>query len=113
MEDPAASSEKDGSQEQPELNGMKRKRPQTSVPEIPPRGIFSSAVFKIHSETTLLLSPKRRKSHQGKTFIRLQLLRPSVSPGVPQCPPVSPRVPGVLFRFVVTITLIFQLKHQN
>ena len=64
MEDPAASSEKDGSQEQPELNGMKRKRPQTSVPEIPPKGIFSSAVFKIHSETPLMLSPKRRKSHQ-------------------------------------------------
>ena len=72
LEDPAASSEKDLSQEQPELNGMKRKRPQTTVPEIPPKGIFSSAVFKIHSETPLLLSPKRRKSQQGKRFEKIR-----------------------------------------
>ena len=43
----------------PELNGIKRKRP-PDVPEIPPKGIFSSSLFKSYP-CTPLLSPKKPK----------------------------------------------------
>ena len=55
------------------LNGIKRKRPNSDVPEIPPKGIFSSGLFKsslASSELSpLKISPtKRSKKTVSQNF---------------------------------------------
>ena len=58
------------------LNGIKRKRPNpnSDVPEIPPKGIFSSGLFKSHlasssEHSPLKISPtKRSKKTVGQNF---------------------------------------------
>ena len=84
-EEPVESDSKNNDLEHDEsgLNGIKRKRPNpnSDVPEIPPKGIFSSGLFKSHlasssEHSPLKISPtKRSKKTVSQNFHKkVQLL---------------------------------------
>ena len=70
------SKNKDDLEDDSGLNGIKRKRPNpnSDVPEIPPKGIFSSGLFKSHlasssEHSPLKISPtKRSKKTVSQNF---------------------------------------------
>ena len=79
----SVSKNKDDLDDDSGLNGIKRKRPNpnSDVPEIPPKGIFSSGLFKSHlasssEHSPLKISPtKRSKKTVSQNFHKkMQLL---------------------------------------
>jgi len=74
----SVSKNKDDLDDDSGLNGIKRKRPNpnSDVPEIPPKGIFSSGLFKSHlasssEHSPLKISPTKRSKKTGPVHLEL------------------------------------------